>query len=206
MSCLAERIFCTKGRVTSTKKWKSLPGSIFSYNSSFSTFHHFCRGNTFCRARIFWFFPLSLLISNCILIEKVKSKKKWAGSMNTSLRGSRLSLQQARQWTFARENQAAYQVQGVVLLEGSLVINHLKQALQKLIERHEILRTVFRALPGMDMPMQVVGEPRLGWHLVNLESVDEQEQQSMIPQLLSSLLPVAAVQRDIQEGPTLICH
>src|SRR5689334_7575069 len=72
------------------------------------------------------------------------------------LKGSRLSLQQARLWSLQGRDQEVYCTQCAVLLEGQLQTATLQQALQQMVRQHKILRTTFYSLPGVDMPMQVV--------------------------------------------------
>src|SRR5579884_1033683 len=73
----------------------------------------------------------------------------------TSLKGSPLSLQQLRIWSFQRDQQP-YRAQCTFLLQGPLDQQVLQEALQNIIERHEIFRTTFYTLPGMDTPVQCV--------------------------------------------------
>ncbi len=70
------------------------------------------------------------------------------------LEGYRLSPQQRRLWGLLRYGwNGAYQTAGVVTITGRLEIPRLKTAARNLIARHEILRTTFRCLPGMTIPM-----------------------------------------------------
>lgn len=121
--------------------------------------------------------------------------------MEASLRGSRLSLQQERLWAFAQGSHCQeYVTQGTVVVEGPLQIERLHAAIYRLVERHEILRTVFRALPGMDVPMQVVGDADFVWCHTNLAHFSEQEQQQRVESMFGALQnePV-----DLQNGPVL---
>lgn len=70
-------------------------------------------------------------------------------------RGFRLSPQQRRLWLLQRDG-SIYNSQAAVLLGRPLAIDVLKQALSKTIADHEILRTTFRRVPGMSVPLQVV--------------------------------------------------
>ncbi len=54
--------------------------------------------------------------------------------------------------------------QVVVRLEGPAEPSRLREAILETCRRHEILRTRFERLPGMEIPLQVVGdEPRFVW-------------------------------------------
>ena len=124
--------------------------------------------------------------------------------MEASLRGSRLSLQQERLWTFYQGSPSqGYVTQGMVVVEGPLRVERLRAAVQQLVERHEILRTVFRALPGMDVPMQVVGDAEFVWCHTSLEPSSEQEQQQAVELMFTSLQEEPL---DLQHGPALHVH
>ncbi len=94
--------------------------------------------------------------------------------------GYRLSPQQARLWLL-QQNNHAYWAQCAILLEGSLHPELLRDALRQVVQRHEILRTVFQDVPGMKVPVQIVaedGEP--SWRKVKLWDVDELAQEAAI--------------------------
>src|SRR5438105_13683751 len=96
------------------------------------------------------------------------------------LKGSRLSQQQARLWSLQKEGQV-YRTQCAVLLQGNLDVARLQYGLKQLVERHELLRTVFRPLAGTDIPVQVVldqSEPSC--LVVNIEDLSAEEQSSWI--------------------------
>ncbi|WP_017328296.1 non-ribosomal peptide synthetase [Synechococcus sp. PCC 7336] len=77
----------------------------------------------------------------------------------TTIQGFRLSPQQKHLWLQQGEGDgAAYTAIASVRVGGPLDRQKLTAALQELVERHEILRTTFEALPGMDIPLQVVHE------------------------------------------------
>ncbi len=77
-----------------------------------------------------------------------------------TIEGYRLSPQQERLWSLQQADPAApYHVQALVHLNGHLDQTKLINALRQVINRHEILRTSFQCLPGMTMPLQVVGNP-----------------------------------------------
>lgn len=91
------------------------------------------------------------------------------------IEGFQLSPQQKRLWLLQQDS-AAYRAQLAILIEGTLNTDLLKQALQDLVKRHEILRTTFQRLPEMKIPIQVVGDRgSLLWQEVDLTSWDEKE-------------------------------
>jgi hypothetical protein len=71
--------------------------------------------------------------------------------------GYRLSPQQRRLWSLQRPG-AAYRAQAAFLIEGELESSAIQRALHSTVARHEILRTSFRLIPGMDVPVQVVAD------------------------------------------------
>jgi amino acid adenylation domain-containing protein/non-ribosomal peptide synthase protein (TIGR01720 family) len=70
------------------------------------------------------------------------------------IQGFRLSPQQEHAWRTG----SGLCSQCAIEVEGGLDPGRLRQALAEAVERHEILRTAFRLLPGMAVPVQVVAE------------------------------------------------
>jgi amino acid adenylation domain-containing protein/FkbM family methyltransferase len=73
------------------------------------------------------------------------------------LEGFELSTQQKYLWSL-RPQSLAFRAQCALLLEGELRTGSLLESLRMVISRHEILRTSFHSLPGMDVPVQVIAE------------------------------------------------
>ncbi len=71
--------------------------------------------------------------------------------------GFRLSPQQRRLWLL-QQGSSAYRAQSALLIEGDLRPEVLKEAIYRVVRRHEILRTNFLSLPGVTLPVQVVAE------------------------------------------------
>jgi amino acid adenylation domain-containing protein/FkbM family methyltransferase len=85
------------------------------------------------------------------------------------IEGFRLSPQQQRLWGL-RDGQASGTAQCVLELSGDVRASALATALSAVLGRHEILRTRFEWLPGMEMPIQVIsGEPLLVFREVALD-------------------------------------
>lgn len=92
---------------------------------------------------------------------------------NTTIEGYRLSPQQRHAW---QTRSGAHHIRCGVRIEGQLNIDLLKLAIEKVIARHEILRTTFHCLPGMDTPLQVINESsELVLREYDLGHVDDQE-------------------------------
>jgi amino acid adenylation domain-containing protein/FkbM family methyltransferase len=75
------------------------------------------------------------------------------------IQGFRLSPQQKRLWSLQRpgDNQP-YRAQCAVLIHGPLEIARLRSSVAQVVKQNEILRTGFCCLPGMTIPLQVIGE------------------------------------------------
>src|SRR6516225_2408403 len=85
--------------------------------------------------------------------------------------GFRLSPQQSRLWSLPG-SPSAYRSQCMFVIEGSVTMETLRDAVRRVISRHEILRTTFQSLPGMTLPVQVVGEGNdFAWQTVDLGSL-----------------------------------
>ncbi|MBC1274872.1 amino acid adenylation domain-containing protein [Nostoc sp. UCD121] len=82
---------------------------------------------------------------------------------NTSLAedvaGYRLSPQQEHLWKLQSVTQDnSYIAQCAVCIDGKFDVEILKKSLQNVVNQHEILRTSFRCLPGMTIPLQVIAD------------------------------------------------
>ena len=81
---------------------------------------------------------------------------------HTVIEGFPLSPQQATAWSFHTESPPPY-AQTVVAIDGPLDVPRLQRAVERVVERHEIFRTTFHALPEMQLPLQAIdtGRPPL---------------------------------------------
>ena len=77
--------------------------------------------------------------------------------VETAVQGFRLSPQQRHLWLLQQENKGhPYRAQSAVFIDGKLDENRLVDALRRVVNKHEVLRTRFRRLPGVAMPLQVI--------------------------------------------------
>ena len=76
-----------------------------------------------------------------------------------TIEGYQLSPQQRRLWQLQQDS-LGFVSQCAVLIEGPLQLDRLRECLGQLVRRHEILHTAFQRLPGLDLPLQVIVEPR----------------------------------------------
>jgi len=73
------------------------------------------------------------------------------------IEGFQLSPQQKHLWSLQQaDGSLPYRVQCSILIEGNLDVQILEAALQRLFERHEILRTSLQSAPCANAPVQVV--------------------------------------------------
>lgn len=91
---------------------------------------------------------------------------------NDVIEGFRLSAQQKRLWALQQDS-SIYRAQCAIQLTGRLETGLLREALQSVINRHDILRTTFHRLPGMRIPIQVVADyASLVWREDDLTHLD----------------------------------
>lgn len=112
-----------------------------------------------------------------------------SNSINT-INGFQLSPQQKHLWLLQQlevDNQP-YRVQCSLLIEGKLNYQLLELVLQKVVEKHEIFRTSFQTLKGMNIPLQVIHEAtnisNLSINTHNLIGIESQKQNAEIENIL----------------------
>lgn len=113
-----------------------------------------------------------------------------------------LSAAQQSLWIINRlENDSkAYNMHGTYKFKGDLNVSALERAFAALIERHEILRTVFR-VNDQGLPRQVVLSPETCGHKFN--TVDLTESEDSEAEMKSQLSEVSREPFDLGEGPLL---
>ncbi len=95
-----------------------------------------------------------------------------------TINGFRLSPQQKYLWLLQQDS-PAYRVQGAILIEGNFKIAFLKKALEKVSDRHEIMRTIFQRRAGLKLPIQVISDgSSVSWKCVDLSAVSPQNQEA----------------------------
>src|SRR5215475_7868780 len=100
------------------------------------------------------------------------------------MKGYRISSQQKRLWLLRQES-PAHCAQCVILVEGKLHARSLKMALDKVIARHEILRTTFYCPHGMKFPFQVIADEGAPlWREIDLRGLRPDQQESRLEELL----------------------
>ncbi|MEY2834154.1 MAG: hypothetical protein RLZZ574_3414, partial [Cyanobacteriota bacterium] len=119
---------------------------------------------------------------------------------NKTLEGFWLSPQQKQLWLL-QPNNSPYPAQCAILLQGKLQLKILQEAVQHVVNRHEILRTSFHTRPGITIPMQVISPSSNPlWQTFNLTDLTDQEQQVKIDELF---LTARRVLFDWEKDPLL---
>src|SRR5262245_50445556 len=119
-----------------------------------------------------------------------------------TLRGYRLAPQQRRLWSLSREVwDISYQTKCAVTIKGCIERSLLETAARKVLARHEILRTTFRCLPGMTIPLQVIQEiDGISWREDDLSGQADQES------LIEAFFRADSQSLDFERGPLLSIH
>jgi amino acid adenylation domain-containing protein len=95
------------------------------------------------------------------------------------LRGYRLSSQQQRLWRVQQATPSiVFRALCAISIEGVLDVTTLRNALRRLVQRHEICRTSFQRRPEFKFPIQIISEwADPFWQAINIEdSIDEESQ------------------------------
>src|SRR3989454_12268959 len=93
-----------------------------------------------------------------------------------STAGFQLSPQQKHRWSLPDGRRRSAQL--ALLLEGLVDVQRIQHALQKIVERHEILRTTFQRNSGMKFPFQIVNDhATLHWSQTDFRSMSESSQE-----------------------------
>lgn len=117
-----------------------------------------------------------------------------------NIEGFRLSQQQKRLWQLQSDHpEATYRVNCRVHIAGNLDVSALQRAIDQVIQRHEVLRTTFHRLPGLTIPVQVIGESKhLDLPMHDLSTDDPGRQQERIAEWRQN-----TDDANLEEGPLL---
>jgi len=118
-----------------------------------------------------------------------------------SIEGFPLSPVQRRYWLLHGEDLEACCTWGIFRWRGGVEAERLRTAIAEAVGRHEILRTCYRSLPGLEMPIQVIAEMRdFSWQKVELNASGEGERREVLADLLREERRAAF---DLGTGPPL---
>jgi len=116
-----------------------------------------------------------------------------------------LSLAQQRLWFLSRMGQAdqAYHISGAVQLDGALDRDALQQALQRILQRHEALRTRFVQVDGQ--PRQCIDDARspLSWQEQTLHALPGEADEAHAERAQALLQSLSEQPFDLETGPLL---
>ena len=117
--------------------------------------------------------------------------------------GFRLSPQQRRLWSLQQANQKMPRRAHVVfLIEGPLNTLALESAVREVVERHEILRTRFYRLDGLEFPVQIINDDgRPAIHSLRLDNLQPND----FEQACETLLRRAGVNETNGEDEPVLC-
>ncbi len=103
--------------------------------------------------------------------------------LDETIEGFRLSPQQQRLW-LQQQDSSVYRAQCSILIEGQIRAEFLKEALQKVVNRNEILRTTFHRRPGLKIPIQAIADTsKQSWRTIDLSHLDFREHKARIDEL-----------------------
>jgi amino acid adenylation domain-containing protein/thioester reductase-like protein len=103
-----------------------------------------------------------------------------------TLQGFQLSPQQKKLWQL-QQNSNVYFSQAVIVIEGIINLKILEEAVKKVIDRHEILRTNFCQRSGMSIPFQLINESnKITWQSIAHSNLSRSEIEAELAKLLSS--------------------
>ncbi len=117
-----------------------------------------------------------------------------------TMEGYRLSAQQRILWR--RRQRIGFQnVQFGIILPDGVDDRALQSALRALSARHEILRTTYQSMPGMAMPVQVIGtDATIDWNCFDCAGLTPSAQESRISAIAEQDYQVAI---EVHETPTI---
>lgn len=150
------------------------------------------------------------------LLEEIKSRKSDLLSYLISLEKNEhagipalqpqesypVSSSQKRLWILSQleETNIAYNIPSSYLIEGNLNIYALERAFKDVLQRHEILRTVFREDAGETVRQYVLSPEELNFSIVFEDFSDQQDQ---LEKVESSIRRIVLLPFDLSEGPLL---
>ena len=120
--------------------------------------------------------------------------------------GFRLSPQQRRLWSLQQANQKMpRRAHVVVLIEGPLNTLALERAVREVVERHEILRTSFYRMDGLEWPVQIINDDGMpAVHSLTLDNVQPSDVEHEVEQACETLLQRASTHETDGEGEPVL--
>jgi len=120
--------------------------------------------------------------------------------MQKTIEGFSASPQQMRLWLLQQQCNT-YKAYYTLLIEGVLDSTALRRAVETVFLRHEIFRTTFYRLPGMEFPVQVINDlPLYSWQQVSLKAGHKQQEE-----LNRLLVEAQSFPLNVEKGPLVHC-
>src|ERR1051325_6347912 len=117
------------------------------------------------------------------------------------IEGYRLSPQQRRLWALRQSDRSAH---CAVRIDGKLNVDSLQEAIREVVSQQESLRTTFKLLPGMTIPVQVImDQSDIDFSTQDLSHLSVEAQDSEIKALLTN---AAERKIDYERFPLFHCH
>ena len=99
---------------------------------------------------------------------------------NETIQGFQLAPQQKHLWLLQQHNSLPYRSLCSVEIKGNLNLATLRTALEFVVQRHQVLRTSFHCLPGMNMPLQVITDNNIFIQHHDLSEMKDDKQHAII--------------------------
>jgi len=147
-------------------------------------------------------FELTVLEDQANLIRQTKNKSFTVVPKAAPSDGYPLTSSQRRLWVLSRfkNGNIAYNLPGIYLFEGDLDTTALELAFHSIIERHEILRTVFRENEQGDIVQVVIPADGIG---IKLSFADLDREEDQYRELKQRLEEVFSTPFNLAAGPML---
>ena len=119
---------------------------------------------------------------------------------NNTAAGFRLSTQQERLWFQQAGKASPFWAEGELLVEGPVDTARLQEVIRGVVQRHEILRTVFHRQTGLKLPFQVIlDQPGFTLQVADLTGADGSGQD----EALRTLVTNREAGFNLENGPAL---
>jgi amino acid adenylation domain-containing protein len=118
-------------------------------------------------------------------------------TFESSMEGFRLSPQQRSLWSIQQSAEGEpFRAFSAIRIDGDLSAARLRQAVEELVSRHEVLRTTFVRPPGIKSPFQVIGdEAQFSWSYVDGSTFDAEQQEKPFDFTHGPLLHLTLIKR-----------
>ncbi|MFE1744011.1 amino acid adenylation domain-containing protein [Coleofasciculus sp. H7-2] len=116
-------------------------------------------------------------------------KNKVLKMPSETIQGFQISPQQKRLWGLQKlDLNQDYQARCYLLIEGVINVEMFKTSLQQIVNQHEILRTHFRCLSVMTIPLQVISEKStINWQSIDFSHSNIQKQKIQLEALFNKI-------------------